>query len=67
MGRAFFGESMFAGKPNASKAAFLTLACFLFTNGVEFIDCQVPTNHLRSLGGKVMRRTNFLALLRETL
>jgi leucyl/phenylalanyl-tRNA--protein transferase len=63
MGRAFFGESMFSRKPNASKAAFLSLAEILFEHGVGFIDCQVPTPHLLSLGGEEMSRSNFLKLL----
>jgi leucyl/phenylalanyl-tRNA--protein transferase len=67
MGRAFFGESMFAKQPNASKAAFLTLAQRLFAEGAAFIDCQVPTDHLRSLGGEEMSRKDFLCLLRKTL
>ena len=67
IGRAFFGESMFFQKPNASKAAFLSLAKDLFADGVEFIDCQVPTNHLISLGGEVMNRKDFIRLLTKTL
>ena len=67
IGKAFFGESMFAQKPNASKAAFLSLAQSLFRDGVEFIDCQVPTPHLASLGGQVMSRVDFIDLLRKTL
>jgi leucyl/phenylalanyl-tRNA--protein transferase len=67
MGRAFFGESMFARRPNASKAAFITLAQNLFAEGAAFIDCQIPTDHLRSLGGSEMSRKDFLRLLRETL
>jgi len=63
MGRAFFGESMFAKKPNASKAAFLSLAQILFENRVAFIDCQLPTKHLISLGGEEMARNDFLELL----
>jgi leucyl/phenylalanyl-tRNA--protein transferase len=58
---------MFSRKRNASKAAFLSLAQFLFENGVEFIDCQVPTDHLRSLGGVEMSRREFIKLLRSTL
>jgi len=65
MGKAFFGESMFAKKSNASKAAFLSLAEKLFEEGLLFIDCQVPTNHLASLGGEEMSRENFLKLLKE--
>jgi len=64
MGRGFFGESMFSVKPNASKAAFLSLAVTLFKHGVAFIDCQVPTPHLLSLGGEIMPRREFLALLK---
>ncbi|MDR2102435.1 MAG: leucyl/phenylalanyl-tRNA--protein transferase [Treponema sp.] len=67
LGRVFCGESMFAKEPNASKAAFLTLARILFADGVAFIDCQVPSDHLRSLGGEELDRENFLSLLRETL
>jgi leucyl/phenylalanyl-tRNA--protein transferase len=67
LGSVFFGESMFARKANASKAAFLTLAELLFADGVAFIDCQVYTNHLASLGGEDINRKDFLALLRETL
>jgi leucyl/phenylalanyl-tRNA--protein transferase len=58
---------MFAKRSNASKAAFLTLAQLLFADGVTFIDCQVPTDHLRSLGGGEMSRSDYLALLRKTL
>ncbi|MDR0588989.1 MAG: leucyl/phenylalanyl-tRNA--protein transferase [Spirochaetaceae bacterium] len=67
LGRVFFGESMFARVSNASKAAFLTLARILFADGVAFIDCQVPTDHLRSLGGQEISRRNFLRLLQDTL
>jgi len=65
MGRAFFGESMFSKKSNASKAAFLCLAERLFENGIAFIDCQVPTKHLLSLGAEAMPRGCFLAMLRR--
>jgi len=66
LGRAFFGESMFALAPNASKAAFLTLAEGLFASGVAFIDCQVPSDHLRSLGGREVSRGEFLEMLKQT-
>jgi len=67
LGRAFFGESMFAAAPNASKAAFLTLARALFRDGAAFIDCQVPTDHLRSLGAAELARDDFLRRLAEAL
>jgi len=67
IGRLFFGESMFARKPNASKAAFLSLASLLFADGVTFIDCQIPSVHLRSLGGEEISRDKFLELLKRGL
>ena len=67
LGNAFFGESMFTHVTNASKAAFLTLARLLFDGGVRFIDCQMPTRHLESLGGEEISRKDFITLLRETL
>jgi leucyl/phenylalanyl-tRNA--protein transferase len=66
IGKVFCGESMFAKKPNASKAAFLSLAQRLFDSGIEFIDCQVPTDHLRSLGGRELSRREFLRLLKNS-
>jgi leucyl/phenylalanyl-tRNA--protein transferase len=67
LGRVFFGESMFVKYSNASKAAFLTLARTLFADGLAFIDCQVYTNYLASLGGRELSRRRFLTLLRKTL
>jgi len=64
LGRAFCGESMFSNVSNASKAAFLSLAQMLFKHGIAFIDCQVPNNYLKSLGGEEMSRENFLELLK---
>jgi leucyl/phenylalanyl-tRNA--protein transferase len=66
LGKAFFGESMFSRRPNASKAAFLTFARTLFAGGLQFIDCQIPTPHLISLGGREMSRQEFLKFLHET-
>ena len=65
MGNVFIGESMFSRKSNASKAAFLYLAQCLFENNLAFIDCQVPTKHLTSLGGEALPRKDFLALLKK--
>jgi len=65
IGRFFFGESMFSLRPNASKAAFLTLARMLFENGVRLIDCQQHTSHLESLGAVDISRIEFLTLLKK--
>lgn len=67
LGRAFFGESMFSHEANASKACFITLCRQLEAWGFDFIDCQLPTDHLTSLGAKVAPRTAFLNVLKETL
>jgi leucyl/phenylalanyl-tRNA--protein transferase len=66
-GGVFFGESMFARRANASKAAFLSLAQHLFSRGARFIDCQVPTEHLARLGGEELPRRAFLRLLHARL
>ena len=63
LGNAFFGESMFSKKSNASKAAFITLVETLREKGFNWIDCQVPTEHLISLGAKEIPRGEFLELL----
>jgi leucyl/phenylalanyl-tRNA--protein transferase len=67
LGQVFFGESMFAKKTNASKAAFLTLAQLLFDDDLAFIDCQVYTKHLESLGAEEISRNDYLAILRGNL
>ncbi|MDR1585933.1 MAG: leucyl/phenylalanyl-tRNA--protein transferase, partial [Treponema sp.] len=67
LGRVFVGESMFARASNASKAAFLSLAQILFNDGIAFIDCQVHTRHLESLGGEKISRGDYIALLKKTL
>jgi leucyl/phenylalanyl-tRNA--protein transferase len=60
----FFGESMFSRKSNASKAAFLCIAEKMFEDGSPFIDCQIPTTHLMSMGGEIMPRQEFISLLK---
>ncbi|MCL2478395.1 MAG: leucyl/phenylalanyl-tRNA--protein transferase [Treponema sp.] len=67
LGGIFFGESMFSYEPNASKAAFLSLAAYLFGTGTSLIDCQVPTNHLESLGGERISRTEYLQVLHKAM
>ena len=59
----FCGESMFSKSSNASKIALYYLTKELRKNNYRFIDCQVPSEHLKSLGGEVISRSNFLDLL----
>jgi leucyl/phenylalanyl-tRNA--protein transferase len=63
IGRMFFGESMFALVPDASKVALLRLAHLLATAGCPLLDCQLPSAHLASLGSELMPRPEFLAAL----
>jgi len=67
LGRAFFGESMFARAPDASKVAFVTLVRWLATWEVELIDCQVHTDHLERLGAREWPRSDFLRALAHSL
>lgn len=66
IGRVFCGESMFANKTDASKAAYAILIKHLKIWGYDFIDCQVPTDHLKSLGAKEVSREYFLSRLKKT-
>ena len=63
LGRVFFGESMFSRVDNASKLAFITLIRQLEEWGFALIDCQMPTDHLFSLGASSMPRAEFCAEL----
>jgi leucyl/phenylalanyl-tRNA--protein transferase len=67
LGKCFFGESMFSHQANASKAALITLAWTLFDAGFHFIDCQVHTDHLESLGAESISRHDFMLRLAEAL
>ncbi len=67
LGKAFFGESMFSTMSNASKVALAGLARLLNEWEYRFIDCQVTSKHLISLGAREMRRTRFLKILEEAL
>lgn len=61
LGRAVFGESMFAHATDASKIALAALVCLCRRAGVALIDCQQNTRHLASLGAREMPRAPFLA------
>ncbi|SDD21075.1 leucyl/phenylalanyl-tRNA--protein transferase [Paracoccus isoporae] len=56
LGGAFFGESMFSARRNASKAALLWLSAHLDGCGFTLFDTQYPTDHLQSMGGQTMPR-----------
>ena len=63
IGKVFCGESMFSLVSDASKSAYAVLIKHLKNWGYDFIDCQVPTEHLKSLGAKEVSRDYFLERL----
>jgi leucyl/phenylalanyl-tRNA--protein transferase len=67
LGKVFFGESMFAHAPDASKLAFAMLLAQLVAWGVRVVDCQVYTEHLARFGAGDWPRELFLSTLREAL
>lgn len=67
LGKAFFGESMFSKVSGASRFGFLTFALVLFEKGYEFIDSQVHTEYVASMGGVDIPRSRYLALLQKAL
>ncbi|MEA3491563.1 MAG: leucyl/phenylalanyl-tRNA--protein transferase [Campylobacterota bacterium] len=67
MGKAFFGESMFSLKSNASKVAFKALSDVLGLREYDFIDCQIENDHLLRMGATIVSRDNFLDKLEQSL
>ena len=67
LGGAFFGESMFARGPDASKVAFATLVGALLEWDIALIDCQVHTTHLERFGAENWSRERYLAALDRAL
>jgi leucyl/phenylalanyl-tRNA--protein transferase len=67
LGAAFFGESMFFRRRDASKAALVALAWHLEAWGFAMLDCQVHTSHLERFEAKPWPRERFLAELARAL
>ena len=67
MGKAFFGESMFSLRADASKVAFKALSDVLGLRGYDFVDCQMQTDHMIGLGAEVVPRDTFLDALKVAL
>ncbi len=67
LGRVFYGESMFAAAPDASKVAFVTLLGQLRAWDFAFVDCQSHTEHLERFGARFVPRHQFLQELRTAL
>jgi leucyl/phenylalanyl-tRNA--protein transferase len=67
LGRVFFGESMFARAPNASKVALVHLAQRVACWEFPFVDAQVPTPHTVAMGAEEWPRATFIRALRVAL
>lgn len=67
LGAAFFGESMFHHRADASKVALVQLVWQLEDWGFHWLDCQVHTAHLERLGARPWPRERFLAALARSL
>ncbi len=62
VGKVFCGESMFSRVSNASKTALIHLCQ---NNPYKLIDCQVPTEHLTSMGARLIDRDEYLEILKS--
>jgi leucyl/phenylalanyl-tRNA--protein transferase len=67
LGRAFFGESMFSRKTDASKIALVHLVEWLRRGAFELLDTQWMTPHLRTFGGMEVPRARYLKMLASAL
>ncbi len=67
LGGAFFGESMFSLRPDASKVALAWLVARLRVGGFRLLDCQFMTPHLASLGAIEILQKDYIALLSTAL
>ncbi len=67
LGGAFFGESMFHFEKDASKVAFHFLVLKCIESNFDFIDSQVPTEHMKQLGCIQISRDKFLKRLNNSL
>jgi leucyl/phenylalanyl-tRNA---protein transferase len=67
LGRAFFGESMFSRRTDASKVALAWLVARLRVGNFTLLDCQFMTEHLASLGAVSVPRDTYVALLSAAL
>lgn len=63
LGAAFFGESMFSRRTDASKIALACLVEMLARGGFKLFDTQFITDHLASLGAIEIPRADYHQLL----
>ena len=67
LGNIFFGESMFSKIPGASKYAFINYVRMAVKENIQLIDCQVYTRYLESFGARMIKRDEFMAILKTNI
>ena len=67
LGQMVFGESMFTLRPDGSKLALAALVAWARHHQLPMIDCQQDTAHLRSLGGHILDRSDFINELQSLI
>jgi leucyl/phenylalanyl-tRNA---protein transferase len=67
IGAAFFGESMFSRRTNASKVALVHLVARLNAGGFKLLDAQFMNNHLVQFGSHSLSRAKYKKQLRTAL
>lgn len=67
LGKAFFGESMFTRKADASKIALFSLLENMKEWGFNFVDGQIPTDHMSSIGAQTIPQEKFIEMLDQAL
>ncbi len=67
LGAAFFGESMFHRRTDASKVALIHLAARLYAGGYQLLDTQFITPHLESLGAVEVSKETYRNLLADAV
>ena len=67
LGGMFFGESMFAAESDASKVSLYHLCQWMKAKNMDLIDCQIPNDHLMSLGAEMMAEDEFYPFLAKSV
>lgn len=67
LGAAFFGESMFSRRTNASKICLVHLVNHLRANDFRLLDTQFTTDHLKTFGAIDIPKQDYLELLKEAV
>jgi len=67
LGAAFFGESMFHHRTDASKVALIHLVARLHAGGFRLLDTQFVTSHLESLGAIEVSKETYRTMLADAV